>query len=121
MYRQTLPVLYLPSRSISGATSNPGVKYKVRSPLRGEKAAMGHSPSRPLSYLWRYRPKPTILLPHIAGSSLVTSRIISRTVKQSSRRVLSETALRNFVTLAVVGLVFGSPILLFPEFAATHN
>src|SRR5688500_14189436 len=51
MYRQTLPVLYLPSRSISGATSNPGVKYKVRSPLRGEKAAIGHSASRPLAYL----------------------------------------------------------------------
>src|SRR5687767_1292938 len=79
MYRQDLPVLYLPSRSISGARSNPGAKYKVRSPLRGEKAAIGHSPSRPLSYLWRNRPKPTMLPPHIAGSSLVTSRIISRT------------------------------------------
>jgi hypothetical protein len=52
-----------------------------------------------------------MLLPHIVGSSFVTSRIIFRTAKQSSRRVLSATLLRNVVTLSMVGFVLSSAMV----------
>ncbi len=64
---------------------NSDVKYSVMACLRGENAVTIQSISRPLGYLRRRSPNPTMLLPHIFGFDFVASCMMPATMPQSRR------------------------------------
>src|SRR5215467_499638 len=78
--------------------------------LRGENAISIHSISRPLAYLYRRLPNPTMLEPHICGFALVAFCMMSTITQQSSRTFSSLIELRKSSTEPSLRFVLSSAI-----------
>lgn len=116
MYRQlTLDVCGPSFSKGAGCSADPHITYKVMLPFRGENPTAGQSRVRPSEYLITQLPNPTIAGPHITGSSPVTDSNISRARNPSARRTSFSTPLKNFSTLASVGLVLTSALPIMPS------